>query len=189
MKYGNVEALIHVMEAQEQEKQDQFLDAAQQEAGLTAQKLIEEGKQKVAHRQVKFQAELDAKKAQEITKINMREQQKVSLFKQELILEAMEQVKTYCENLSENEYLHLLAHHLKIHGGEPVIIVPTRYGEITQKKWGMQYEIEFSEKLSSGFILSYPEYDLNHDFAQLFQFKKQELLKRMMQLLFEDERL
>lgn len=189
MKYGNAEALIGVIEAREQEKQQQFLGAAQQEAEQIAQKMIEEGMQKITNRRERFQKEMAAKKAQEITKINMREQQKVSLFKQELIIKALEQVKEECENLSDVEYLRLLEHQLQIHRGLPVILVPNRYAEAVHKKWDAHYEIKTCDALRSGFILSYDEYDLNHDFSQLFQFKKQELLKRMMQMLFEDERL
>lgn len=189
MKYGKIESLIHVIESREQEKQQQFLGAAQQEADLIAQKILEDGKHKVENKREKFQKELAAKREQEITKIKMQEQQKLNLYQQELILKEIERVQDYCEQLSAEEYLQLLEHHLNEHRGNPIIIVPKRYEEIVRERWRRHYQVEASEEVRSGFVLSYPEYDFNHDFSQLFQFKKQELLKRMMQILFEDERL
>lgn len=190
MNYGNLEAMLGVLEEREQAKQDALLGTVRQEAKNVSDKIINDHLVKLEQRKRWVQKEIDTRRRQEETRIKMREDQKVNLYKQELIQTELERCLAYQSHLPVSDYLKVLEQNLLAAEVDSPILkiqVPVDYAEAVSEKLADRYVIEAKNSLGSGYVLVCENYDVNHEVSEFFQFKKQELSRTMMKYLFEDE--
>ena len=186
MQYGNIDSILTVLDNREKKKCDDFLAAAQQEANAISEKLLKNAITRLEKQKKRFLSDMQEKENLEKKRMDMEEMQKLQLFKQTLVQEALADCLSSLENLSENDFLEMLALQLResIDEQKPVIRVPTRYFDSVQKKFGASYDVNEQQELISGFILSYPDYDINHEPRKIFRFREKELKRTLMELLF-----
>lgn len=190
MKYGNLEKMMLVLEEREQHQQDQQLAKAKAEAKKVSDKIIAEGTARLEQRKARVRKEIEIREEQEKTRIKMRENQKVNLLKQDLIQRELDRCREYYSNLPTEQYLSFLDERLKATEQDSKvlkILVGVKSFEAVDKAFSDRYLVEADDKLQSGFVLSCENYNINHEVAELFQFRKQELSRTMMTYLFEDE--
>ena len=180
MQYGSIDSLIRVLKNRETEEKESILATAQQEYDSFYEKNLQEAKQKAEQRNNNFTKDMVAKRQREEAHIKHEKEWQLNSYREELIDSAMKRCKEYFYTLSEDEYIKSIKICLeqswvnKNLDTTPILFVPEKYYKCATDAFKNIASVQTNPEIKSGFILSFPDYNINRETDQLFAFYENE---------------
>lgn len=183
-----IDRILHAIE----EYGDQYCQAVETEAKAEGEAYyelqLEEAKQELAERRIRYQEEAALVKRREIAKYEAKAKQTIGEFQLMHIDTVLEETLDYFINLSEISLLELINRALERHNGgmKPRIHVAEKNYQIVFDAIGNQYQVINDPNIRYGFILDFKDYDVNYEFEKVFVYNRNEYVQKAMKLFFEE---